>query len=247
MIPLRILLALALPQLPGPELPLPEGLPRASAEAARLEIVPEESLVAVVTHRGGVAGGLAHDHLVAATNYAANLTFDPATPLEAEFEVDFFVEDLLVDDPALRRRWSPRLAEAGVLDEPFGSLSEGDRTRVRREMLEEGQLDAEEHPTVTARLTGVERADTTLGAVPFDHRVTVEMTVRGITARAPVAARYEEDDRGVTIEAVGEFRFRAFGIEPYSAYLGAVKNQDRFHVYLSLRAQWAPGDGGTPP
>jgi hypothetical protein len=37
-------------------------------------------------------------------------------------------------------------------------------------------------------------------------------------------------------EALGELRFTEFGIEPYTAALGAVKNADQFHLWVDLVA-----------
>ena len=54
--------------------------------------------------------------------------------------------------------------------------------------------------------------------------------------KQPVTARYELIEDGLHIEAVGVFNFREFGIKPYSAMLGAVKNKDEFHVYVALVA-----------
>ncbi len=53
----------------------------------------------------------------------------------------------------------------------------------------------------------------------------------------PVPARYELADGILTIEAIGAFNFTDFGIKPYSAFLGAVKNEDEFHVYVNLSAR----------
>ena len=49
-----------------------------------------------------------------------------------------------------------------------------------------------------------------------------------------------DGDGALTIEAVGDFAFTEFGIKPFSAALGAVRNKDAFRVYVNVTA--APSD-----
>ena len=60
--------------------------------------------------------------------------------------------------------------------------------------------------------------------------------VRGKRAERPARVRYTYREGKLEVEALGEFFFTDFGIKPYSAMLGAVRNRDRFHVYLLLTA-----------
>jgi hypothetical protein len=53
----------------------------------------------------------------------------------------------------------------------------------------------------------------------------------------PAAVRYTSEGDALTIEGVGSARFTDFGIKPFSAFMGAVKNLDEFHLYLNLRAR----------
>jgi polyisoprenoid-binding protein YceI len=204
-----------------------------------VEIVREESILAVITHKGGLAGGLAHDHLIAASEYDVQLAFDPERPLETRFEMTAPSQHLVVDDPEFKARWYPSLEALGILDDPFGHLSEDDRQKVRREMLDDEQLDAENHPTLSARLLLVEEVDepgdTSGGDADFPYSVHLELTVRGAAVQKSVAARYAgEGDGRAMIEASGEFRFEDFGIKPYSTFLGAIKVKNEFHVYVNL-------------
>ncbi len=52
-----------------------------AAAAEEIAIREDESVFAVVTHKGGFAASQAHNHLIAATGYEATLVFDPAEPL----------------------------------------------------------------------------------------------------------------------------------------------------------------------
>ncbi len=90
-------------------------------------------------------------------------------------------------------------------------------------------------PRSPARVVGIEESPATVGGVAFPYAVTLALEVRGKTVERPVAARYEVADGEVTVEAVGTFRFTDFGIKPFSAFFGAVKDLDTFHVFLVLR------------
>lgn len=206
---------------------------RAAAEAP-LSLSPEDSVLAVVTHKAGPAARLAHDHLVVAGGDPPVVVFAPREAAATRFDVEVQVENLRIDEAALQERWYPRLAELGILAEPFEPPSEGDLAKIRKAMLSSEQLDLAGHPTLRARLLAVREAPSKLGGVAFTHAVDVAWTIRGVTVERPAAARWEESAGAVILEAVGTLRFTDFGIEPYSAVLGAVRNADEFHVYLRL-------------
>lgn len=219
---------------------------------------PEASLVAVVTHKAGIAARLAHDHLVVAPlgdTTTLDLSFDPARPETTRFVLETEVEGLVVDDGMLQEQWYPWLEGLAVLEEPFSEISAKDRGKIRQAMLGEEQLDAADHPTLIARLVALEPAEATEDGSPFDWRATVELTIRGESHQRPLAARFElsppvdgdETRYRLVLEAVGTFRFGDFDIEPYSALFGAVRNDDTFHLVLHLET-WItvrpPGSGG---
>ena len=204
--------------------------------AGEIDISTESSIFAVVTHKGGFASGMAHNHLIAAVGYQARLSFDAETPLATRFELNLASDRLAVDPWDLERAWYPRLEELGILDEAFTEVSDKDRERIRKAMLGKGQLDAARSPEISATVTGIRENPTTHGEITFPYAATLELEVRGKKAKKPVAARYRLADGVLTVEAVGAFRFTDFGIKPYSAFLGAVKNEDEFHVYVNLKA-----------
>ena len=196
-----------------------------SAPAWRLDA--ERSVLSVVTRKAGVASKLAHDHLVAARVVDASWSFDPTRPEATSATVELAGESLVVDDDELRRRLESRLIELGLLDEPFAALKEKDRRKIRREMLDASQLDAARHPTIRGRLVGIDA-----GATSLDARV--ELEVRGERQIVPLSVQLAEVGGGIRIEAWGATRFSEFGIEPYSAFFGAVRNRDELAVYLEL-------------
>ena len=100
-----------------------------------------------------------------------------------------------------------------------------------------GQLAAERHPKVRAELLGLERrggAGARVG-LGWDARIAVELAGARVETKVPL--RWELASGELEAEALGELRFTDFGIEPYSAVLGAVRNADLFHLYVSVVAR----------
>ncbi len=203
--------------------------------AQEVEISAGDSILAVITHKAGFASGAAHNHLVAATEYQATLAFDAAAPLAARFELRLSSDRLEVDRWDLLQAWYPRFEQLGLLDEPFSEVADKDRQKIRESMLAKGQLDAAGSPEIVARVTAVRERAATHGGVEFPYAADLELEIRGKKVAKPMAARYESAGGVLTIEAVGAFNFTDFGIKPYSAFFGAVKNQDAFHVYVKLK------------
>jgi hypothetical protein len=209
------------------------------ALAAEYRIVPQESVLAVVTHKAGFASGLAHNHFVTAGRYEARLELDPASSTTARFTVGLHAEDLVVDDPKLEQAWHGRLDELGILSEPFGDPSDEDRAKIRRTMLSAKQLDAETFPEISASVVWIRRDAADSHAEGFPYVVRLAMKIHGQRVEREFAARYALADGKLLVEAFGSYRFSEFGIRPYSSFLGAVKNRDEFHVFVYLVA--------TPP
>jgi len=201
-----------------------------------LRVAEGESVFAVVTHKGGFAAGLAHNHLIAAGGYAVTLSCAPDAAQTASFEIELDAAGLVVDDPALQEAWYPRLELAGILDEPFEEVPDKDRSKIRESMLSKKQLDAESHPKIRASLTGLAPEEGEVGGLKTSWRGDLSLEVLGKTVVKPVTAAVAWNDGRLEVEAVAAFAFSDFGIKPFSAMLGAVKNRDEFHVYVSFKA-----------
>ncbi len=200
------------------------------------EVIPEESVFALGTHKAGLAARWAHNHLIVASDYTARLAFDAGDPTRTSFQIQLSVAGLTVDDSAIKDRWYPRLHELDVWGDSYRGMSEEDREDVRANMLDEKQLYADSFPTIEARSTTIEARDAERGDTHFSYEVLLAVTIRGETVHRPFVARYAIEDETLIVEALGVFYFTDFGIEPYSKFLGSVKNKNEFHLYLYLRA-----------
>lgn len=222
----------------------PAGAAAAVAPAWSVDL--GRSHFSVLTRKAGPAARLAHDHLVVARAPRVELAFDPSAPEAARLSVTIPVQSLDVDPPAARQARSARLRELGLLDADLPAVDEGDRGKVREAMLDEAQLDAARFPTVTAEVTGLTRRGGGEGArVALGWDATVRLTVRGRTIEKKVPARWELVDGELHAEAVAEARFTEFGIEPYSAFFGAVRNADLFHFVVEIVAR--PAETAAAP
>lgn len=220
----------------------------APAEMRPYRLDPSASVIAVLTHKAGLAARLAHDHLIVAPLAAASLALDPAAPERASFQVAVRAEALEVDPAAARARWAPRLGELGAL--PAGELpavAPGDGIKVRQAMLDTGQLDAARHPEITVELLSITRRGGESARVALAWTARVRITVRGRAVEVDAPLRYElAADGTLEAEALGELRFTDFGIPPYRAMLGAVQNADLFHLFLHLKATPDAAAGSEP-
>ncbi len=214
-----------------------------TAQGDRFEVVRHESVFSVITHRSGVASALAHNHLVCPTEYTVRLSQEADELESLSFQLTFLVEDLAVDVPEMQEKWFPEIRGVGVLDEPFAKVSLKDRNAVRDTMLSEKQLDAEKHPEISGKLISLTEEPSTLGTVQFTHKATIVLTVHGTTLQRDIPARVQRSDDILKVEAVGAFKFTDFGITPYSALFGAVRNKDEFHLYVNFTARKSEHQG----
>ncbi len=214
----------------------------AFGSAARAEPVPyavdtANSLFTVLTRPAGPAAAFGHPHLIVAQAFEATLEVDRDELSASRFTVVVPVRELAFNPPEALREASPRLRALGVIDRPLTELSPRERQSTREVALSPGQLDAERHPEVKARL--LEAGEFRVGDAELPHAALVALTVRGREVTRLMPAEIRLDGERLEVEALGEYRFTEFGIEPFSAAFGLLRNEDRFHLYVKLRAEAA--------
>lgn len=188
-----------------------------SAQAAPYRIDMARSEIAVKVFKAGAASAFAHDHVIRAPRWQATLDLSPdPVALSAEVVVD--VRALEVDEPELRARHG--------LD---GTLSDGDRAQVRENMLGADQLDAASHPTIRFAATRVDSEGD-------GFRLTGELSLHGVTRPVAVPLAVVRDDESYVARGSLRVQQSAFGIRPYSAFLGAVRTQDAVEIVFTLVA-----------
>jgi len=206
------------------------------AWAAPWKIDLAQSCFVVVTHPDGVAASLAHPHVVVAVEPRTELDFDPAHPEATRFSFEVPVLALEVDAPETRAALAPKLREAGALDEPLKEISASTQAKIRRDMLDAGQLFAERYPEIRATLTSFTPRGAATAAGVLEGSAKVKIELRGMAVERDFPARITVTPGELRAHIVGELAFTDFGIKPYSALLGAIRNADRFHLFVEVVA-----------
>jgi hypothetical protein len=211
--------------------------PAAALPAEAYAIDAERSLFAVLTHKAGIGSGLAHDHLVVASRPAVELLFDPGRPEATSFRFAVAAEALEIDAPAARAAWEKRFRELGIHSGELPPVGDSDRRKVRTAMLGASQLDGARFPEIRAEVAGLVRraADPAAG-----WNVRLRLTIRGRTVERELPATWSAAGDVLGAEVVGAFLWSEFGIEPYSTLFGAIRNDESFHLFVSVVARRAP-------
>lgn len=209
-----------------PPPPPPDPEPEAPAGPVAYVLATDESLLYVLVRKDPetLGSGLSHDHVVRAASWKGSVTVDPADLSTAVVAFEIQVAELVADEPEMRER-------VGY----DSSLSRRDRSQTQRNMLKANQLDAENHPTIAFRSTA---------ARVEEGRLTIEgdLTIRGRTKRVtvPIDHRLTAEE----LQARGRFvvSHADFGMKPYSAMLGAMKNGEEIEFVLEVRGRPAATD-----
>lgn len=175
-----------------------------------------------VFRASGVMSGLAHDHVVRATELRGEITFDPDNPATCKVSVTVPVKSLAVDEPALRRKLGYK-----------GELGEDDRADIRESMLAEGQLNAAAHPEITFN------ADACVKTGDGQYAMAGVLNIRGKGHSVEVPLQVNID--GKQLRGRGKFQVKHtdFGIEPYSALFGSISNRNEMTFVLNVVAEAA--------
>ncbi|HKO91567.1 MAG TPA: YceI family protein [Polyangiaceae bacterium] len=174
----------------------------------------------VYRNSSGVLSSFSHDHVIRAGAFTASIHFDASAPARCSATLRIAVKSLMVDEPSMRQR-------AG-LSTP---LDAADRKTVRQRMLGEDQLDAEHHPEIQVLLNGCVES-----ATRGRYHADVSFTIRGKTVRRERAARITFSGNQLSTQGSLRLSHAAFGIQPYSAWLGSVGNAEPIDFVWALQA-----------
>jgi polyisoprenoid-binding protein YceI len=162
---------------------------------------------------------LGHNHVIASHGLTGSvyLTQDP---LATRFDISFPVNELTVDEPALR--------EAAGPDFPAG-VPQSARDGTRSNLLSPGLLDASNYPTIRLRAMDIRAA-----GEAFDAGIEVTLKGASHVLRVPVQVQRSED----AIVASGEFPLwqTQLGLQPFTAAMGALVVLDEMRVHFEIHA-----------
>ncbi|MCB9678001.1 MAG: YceI family protein [Alphaproteobacteria bacterium] len=187
--------------------------------AANYTLQPERSRLYVLVRydRGALIPG--HDHVVAASDFTGHVTWDPRVPSACDVAIRFPVSALQVD-PGNARSWE------GL----EGTTSDADKSAIAKNMTGKHQLAASLFPDIAFQSTRCEPTEN--GAI-----VHGGLSIHGVDA--PVKARMTIEADGDEIHARGSFTsdHAAWGLEPFTAMLGSLRNDDALKFVVYVRGQ----------
>jgi polyisoprenoid-binding protein YceI len=191
------------------------GAPAAAADYA---VDPARSTLLVRVWKEGAGSIFAHDHVARASKLSGTVRWDPGKPHASAVEVQVETAGLVMDEPAIRRRFD------------LPPISAVNRREIENTMRGPKQLNVAKFPTITFRSQRVE--STGEGKL----RITGAFTLHGKTREVTFPATVER--RGEYVHATGGFRFLQsdYGITPYS-FRGAVNNRDEVELQVELLAK----------
>jgi hypothetical protein len=237
-IALALLVALAGCAVRPPPAAVPATAPQPPATGRAYDIDPHESLLTILVFRGGLLASAGHNHVIASHALTGTIRVpDPATPLQTTFEIHLPVDELTIDEPALR--------EALHREDFPPDVPEAAREGTRKNMLGEALLDAAHHPQIVLRSAGLQASTGPGGEDAGGGEVlaTVQASVRGEEHPIRTAVHYRL--QGDELQAYGQLALKQsdLGLRPFSAFLGALTVQDEMQVRFELHAHAA----GSPP
>lgn len=209
------------PPAPAPKAPTPaqaEG-PGIPAGAAQYKVVAEESLLQILVYRGGAMARLGHNHVIASHHLDGEVHLSK-DPLATRFEIRVPVNELTIDEPAMREGAGP--------DFPPG-VPQSARDGTRKNLLSEALLDGANYPVIRLRATDV--AATVQG---FD--VGVEITLKGQAHQVRVPVQIER--KAGALVARGEFALKQseLGLKPFSVAMGTLVVLDEMNIRFEISA-----------
>jgi len=154
-------------------------------------------------YKAGAMARLGHNHVISMVRFEGSIHLgdDPAT---AQWDLQFPVADLVIDDPALRLRYG----------EDFASVpSENDKAGTKTNMLKEEVLNGAEFPVISLRGTGFSG---TLAAAELP--MTISMLGRTIDQVFPAAISVSGDD--ITVSGETSLTHADLGLTPFVAVPG---------------------------
>lgn len=188
-----------------------------SAAAAEYSLDPTKSELVVRLSKTGFASALAHDHVIRATEYSGHISIESEENSTGTISVTVQTGSLIVDEPAIRKKYG--LAKI---------ISEKDRRKIQATMESPAQMDIKKYRTMTFQSTGVEKKSENL------YTITGNLTIHGVTRIVSFLLTVQKEGVDLHGKATIPFRQSDFGITPYGAMFGMVRNQDEATLHLDV-------------
>jgi polyisoprenoid-binding protein YceI len=203
-----------------PQQPAPEAAPQAQ-EGREFKVDSAASLLTIRVYRGGALGRAGHNHVIASHSLQGVVRV-PEDPTHASFEVHMPVNELVVDEEALRAKEGPDFPP-GVPDD----AKEG----TRRNMLGPSLLEAERYPEIVLQSEAIQRS----GDGGLEAQVRVIVRDRASSVVVPI--KYELTGNELQVQGELPLKQTDLGLTPFSLFGGALKVLDEMKIRFTLVAK----------
>ena len=199
------------------------GAVSAQGVAERYVVDTARSDVHWLVYKAGALARLGHNHTVAVGDLSGNVMVNRDDLAKSQFDLQFSVAALVVDDPALRSTLGEEFASVPTPDDIAGT---------RSNMLSERVLDGEKHPRIRLVGTGPSPA-----AATQELAVKVEMLGRTVDLKVPTEVTIE----GERLHAKGQFELNHadLGMQPFSVMMGALQVGEKLSFSYDVTARRA--------
>lgn len=173
----------------------------------------ENSKLLVKVYKAGFFSRLAHDHVFAVTKWQATINLDPSSLEKGSVVLS---------------------ADAGSLRLEDSKADEDDQRSIEKTTQSDEVLDAEKFPEIrfeSSRVVVTEPGEKTLKLA-----VTGMLKLHGKSREVTIPVTLTLGNRQLAIAGSIRIRQSQHGMEPYSAFLGAVAVKDEVDIELDLTA-----------
>lgn len=198
--------------------------------AGQYRIDPAASEIRVLVYRGGLLGGLGHNHVVSSNGIDGHIDVTD-NPGDSRVSLELLKDSLVVDDPAIRKAAGEKFTN---------TVSTDDIAATRRNMLGPDLLDASRVAEIQVNSTRV------TGEYP-DLTVTADVSVLGVAGELmfPVTVRMTDNK----LLATGErsVTHKELGLRPFTAALGTLRVRNELMLRYEIVAMRADDQPVSKP
>jgi hypothetical protein len=197
------------------------GMVVAQDAGQRYVIDGAESDLHWLVYKAGTLSRLGHNHTIGVGDLTGTVTVNERDRSASQFELQFMVANLVVDDPMLRSTLGADFSSVPTADDIAGT---------RKNMLTDKVLDGEKYPAI--RVVG-------MGPALHDGKqvlnVKVEMLGRSIDLEVPAEVTIADD----VVRAKGEFELNHadLGMKPFTVMLGALAVGEKLSFTYDVTAR----------
>ncbi len=172
--------------------------------------------------RSTLFSGMAHNHVLRATQWTGNLTYHPTDLSQCFVEFTLPVNDFQNDEDFMRQY-------VGL----EGTISEFYRSLIHEHMLSDGQLNGDVFSHITFESSECLWAEDTSSTVI----VTGALTILGQSKTVQAQATFQQVEGNLHAQGSFEVTHSDFGFAPYEAFWGSIKNGERIKISFNVVAK----------